>query len=79
MVSLKVQYIDGTKIESVANKYTFVWKGSIFAVSYTHLDVYKRQVVLDISLYPVTLHVRIVRFVTVSGVCHDLIALRRCV
>ena len=29
VVSLKVQYIDGTKIESVANKYTFVWKGSI--------------------------------------------------
>ena len=28
LVSLKVQYIDGTKIESVANKYTFVWKGS---------------------------------------------------
>lgn len=25
-VSLDVQYIDGTKIESVANKYTFVWK-----------------------------------------------------
>ena len=28
-VSLEVQYIDGTKIESVANKYTFVWRGSI--------------------------------------------------
>ena len=28
LVSLKVQYIDGTKVESVANKYTFVWKGS---------------------------------------------------
>ena len=27
-VSLNVQYIDGTKIESVANKYTFVWKVS---------------------------------------------------
>lgn len=27
-VSLDVQYIDGTKIESVANKYTFVWKKS---------------------------------------------------
>lgn len=24
-----MQYIDGTKIESVANKYTFVWKGSV--------------------------------------------------
>lgn len=29
LVSLKVQYIDGTKIESVANKYTFEWKGSV--------------------------------------------------
>ena len=28
-VSLKVQYIDGMKIESVASKYTFVWKGSV--------------------------------------------------
>ena len=28
-VSLEVQYIDGTKIESVANKYTFVWKKSL--------------------------------------------------
>ena len=29
LISLDVQYIDGTKIESVANKYTFVWKGSV--------------------------------------------------
>ena len=29
IVSLEVQYIDGTKIESVANKYTFVWRGSV--------------------------------------------------
>jgi len=28
-VSLKVQYLDGTKIESAANKYTFVWRGSV--------------------------------------------------
>ena len=28
LVSLKVQYIDGAKLESTANKYTFVWKGS---------------------------------------------------
>ena len=26
---MQVQYIDGTKIESVANKYSFVWKGSV--------------------------------------------------
>ena len=29
LISLDVQYIDGTKIESVANKYTFVCKGSV--------------------------------------------------
>lgn len=28
-VSLEVSYIDGTKIESVANKYTFVWRKSV--------------------------------------------------
>ena len=28
-VSLKVQYVDGTKIESAAGRYTFVWKKSI--------------------------------------------------
>lgn len=28
-VSLQVQYIDGTKIESVSNKYSFVWRGSV--------------------------------------------------
>lgn len=28
-VSLEVQYIDGTKIESAANKYSFVWRGSV--------------------------------------------------
>lgn len=26
LLTLDVQYIDGTKIESSANKYTFVWK-----------------------------------------------------
>lgn len=28
-VSLQIQYIDGTKIESAANKYSFVWRGSV--------------------------------------------------
>lgn len=28
-VSLKTQYIDGTKVESAAGRYTFVWKGSV--------------------------------------------------
>ncbi len=28
-VSLDIQYIDGTKVEAVSNRYTFVWKGSI--------------------------------------------------
>ena len=29
LVSLRVQYIDGTKLESAANRYTFVWRGSM--------------------------------------------------
>ncbi len=28
-VSLQVQYIDGTKIESASGRYTFVWKGAV--------------------------------------------------
>ena len=28
-ISLDIQYIDGTKIECVSNKYTFVWRGSV--------------------------------------------------
>ena len=28
-ISLDVQYIDGTKIESASNRYTFVWRGSV--------------------------------------------------
>ena len=28
-VSLDVEYIDGTKIESKANKYTFVWRKTV--------------------------------------------------
>lgn len=28
-VSLNVQYVDGTKIESAAGRYSFVWKGSV--------------------------------------------------
>lgn len=28
-VSLQVQYIDGTKIESASGRYTFVWKSSV--------------------------------------------------
>ena len=28
-VSLKTQYIDGTKIEAAANRYSFVWRGSV--------------------------------------------------
>ena len=29
VLSLDIQYIDGTRIESAANKYTFVWRGSV--------------------------------------------------
>ena len=28
-ITLEEQYVDGTKIESVANKYTFVWKKTV--------------------------------------------------
>jgi len=28
-VSLDIQYVDGTKIESASNKYTFMWRGSV--------------------------------------------------
>ncbi len=28
-ISLNVEYIDGTKIESQANKYTFVWRKTV--------------------------------------------------
>ena len=28
-ISLNVEYIDGTKIESKANKYTFVWRKTV--------------------------------------------------
>lgn len=28
-VTLDIQFVDGTKIESASNKYTFVWKGSV--------------------------------------------------
>ena len=28
-ISLDVSYIDGTKLESVANKYSFVWRKSV--------------------------------------------------
>ena len=29
LLSLDVEYVDGTKIESKANKYTFVWRKSV--------------------------------------------------
>lgn len=44
-VSLEVQYIDGTKIESASNKYTFVWKGSV--EKYKAKLEYKIQSVLN--------------------------------
>ena len=44
-ISLDVQYIDGTKIESMANKYTFVWRKSV-EKNNTKLKA-KTQAVLD--------------------------------
>lgn len=29
VITLEEQYVDGTKIESKANKYTFVWKKTV--------------------------------------------------
>ena len=33
-ISLDVEYIDGTKIESKANKYTFVWRKTVERIPY---------------------------------------------
>jgi hypothetical protein len=47
-VSLEVQYIDGTKIESVSNRYTFVWKGSVEKHK-AKLEAKIKQVLSDIE------------------------------
>ena len=50
LVTLEVLYIDGTKIEANANRYTFIWRGTInyhlagLLDTIDALDVYKRQV-----------------------------------
>lgn len=45
-VSLDVQYIDGTKIEANANKYTFVWKKST-QTNQHKLDVKARSILRE--------------------------------
>jgi transposase len=47
-VSLDIQYIDGTKIESASNKYTFVWKGSV-EKNKEKLEIKVRSVLKDIE------------------------------
>lgn len=47
-VSLDVQYIDGTKIESAAGRYTFVWRGSV-EKNKAKLEANIRQVLSDID------------------------------
>ena len=41
-ITLKSLFIDGTKIEANANRYTFVWRGTL-NYHLAGLDVYKRQ------------------------------------
>jgi transposase len=47
-VSLEKQYIDGTKIESAANRYTFVWRGSV-EKNKAKLEAKIKTVLSDIS------------------------------
>lgn len=47
-LSLDVQYIDGTKIESASNKYTFVWRGSVEKYK-DKLEVKIRQILSNID------------------------------
>ena len=47
-LSLDVQYIDGTKIESDANRYTFVWKGAV-EKNKAKLDAKIEAVLLEIA------------------------------
>lgn len=47
-VSLDIQYIDGTKMEAAANRYTFVWRGSV-EKSKAKLEEKLRSVIHDIE------------------------------
>lgn len=47
-VSLDIQYIDGTKIEAAANKYTFVWRGSV-EKNKVKLEAKLKSVIQDIE------------------------------
>ena len=47
-VSLEKYYVDGTKIESAANKYTFVWKKSV-EKNEKKLDEKVRQLIREIN------------------------------
>jgi len=48
-VSLDVQYIDGTKIESASNRYSFVWRGSV-EKNNAKLEVKIQSVLSDIAM-----------------------------
>ena len=48
-ISLDVEYIDGTKIESKANKYTFVWRKT--CLLYTSITKYGFSSALDDSIF----------------------------
>ena len=47
-VKLEKYFVDGTKIESAANKYTFVWKGSVEKYE-KKLDEKVRELIKEIN------------------------------
>ena len=47
-VSLQTQYVDGTKIESAANRYTFVWRGAV-EKNKQKLEIKIKSVLTDIG------------------------------
>ena len=47
-ISIDTIYIDGTKIEAYANKYTFVWRGSIEKYS-LRLDEKIKTLIFDFN------------------------------
>ena len=51
-ISLDIQYIDGTKIEAYANRYSFVWRGSIEKWQEKLIEKIKKELGLSKNLTP---------------------------
>ena len=66
-VSLEVQYIDGTKIEANANKYTFVWKKAT-KTNQEKLDLHEQTHVQDLGSFSVRVYIVKTRR-GISGYC----------